>query len=356
MHIIHFCGALKGGPISAIAEWIHQQVAAGWQVALVYSPARDPVETFRDYLPAEIELIPLDVHRDIDPASDVAAIRRLTKWLKHRKPDIIHLHSSKAGAIGRIAARFAGIPAIYSTHAVAFLRTDVSLPTRAMFFAVEWLLGLVGTVTVACSASELAAMRLIPGRKMVIPNGIDLTSLPQPTPRQDHEGLNIVLCGRITAQKNPELACAIAEASPPDWRWTWLGGGDLEDSVRVRGRISVTGWLPRSEAMARLTAADVAVHTSNWEGMPIAILEAMAMGLPVVATDVVGNRDLVIQKKTGFIGRSKSELLEGLRALAASTALRREMGTAARLRVITEFNQEDLARRWAALYARLVKY
>src|SRR6185312_8614205 len=127
-------------------------------------------------------------------------------------PDILHLHSSKAGAVGRVAARLARIPAIYSTHGVAFLRTDVGLATRALFYGAEFLLGLVGTVTVACSASELAAMRHIPGRKIAIPNGVNLADLPPPEPKRPRAGMDIVLCGRITAQKNPELANRVAAA------------------------------------------------------------------------------------------------------------------------------------------------
>jgi glycosyltransferase involved in cell wall biosynthesis len=356
MHVVHFCAALKGGPLSAIAPLIHRQVSAGWQVTLIYSPARDPVETFRSELPGGIELIPLDVYREIHPASDFAAGRKLTKWLKHRKPSIIHLHSSKAGAVGRIAARLAGVPTIYSPHAIAFLRRDVSVATRVMFYVLEWLLGLAGATTVACSSSELAAMRLLPGHKMMIPNGVDLAGLPSLSAQPNRTYLNVILCGRITAQKNPKLACAIAEASSPHWRWTWLGGGDLEDLVKIRGRIAVTGWLSRGEVLAKLAAADVVVHTSSWEGMPIALLEAMGIGLPAVVTDVPGNRDVVDPTKTGFICRTLDDFVYALNILANEPALRRKMGDAARARVQRMFDLDRLQQRWISLYKELVRH
>lgn len=355
MKIVHFCGALMGGPLSAIAEWTRQQAAAGHEIALIYSPLRDPLDSFRGALPPDIALIPLDVGREINPRGDIAAARKLAAWLKQAKPDILHLHSSKAGAIGRVAAWLAGVPAIYSTHSIAFLRTDVGLPTRMLFFAMEWLLGLIGTATVACSPSELKAIRLIPGRKLVIPNGIDMAAMPAPRMTDDHPGLEIVLCGRITMQKSPSLACAIADASPPAWRWTWLGGGDLEEMVRRRGRIAVAGWLPRSEVLARMGGADVMVHTSSWEGMPIAMLEAMALGLPVVATDVVGNRDLVRPGETGYVARDVEEFLKALQKLAETPALRRKMGDAARAAVIQEYDQDQLAKRWQALYGEVYR-
>jgi len=350
MYIVHFCGALKGGPLSAIAEWTRQQIIAGHRVSLVYSPLRDPVESFRGDLDARIGLIPLDVRREIDPAGDYRACRRLATILRQIRPDVLHLHSSKAGAIGRVAAWRVGVPAIYSTHGMAYLRTDVGWATRAMFYGLECLLGLSGATTVACSPSELRSMRFIPGAKMDIPNGVDLATLPAPVPAPPHEGLDILLCGRITTQKNPELACRIAALSPPSWRWTWLGGGELEGLVQAGGRITVTGWIPRAEALARLKAGDVMVHTSSWEGMPIAVLEAMALGLPIVATNVVGNSDLVDPGKTGFIADDVTGFIAALTQLAASSELRQRMGREGRERVAENFDQATLSARWMALY------
>ena len=202
MHILHVAGALKGGPLSAVADWTRYQLAAGHKVSLVYSPVRDPLDTFRDALAAEIELHALEIPRDIRIATDYRACRKLVNIVRVTRPDVIHLHSSKSGAIGRIAAILCGTPTIYSPHGVSYLRTDVGILTRALYFALEWLLGCLGALTVACSPSELHALKLIPGRKLMIPNGIDLASIPDKKPRSA-DGFRIVLCGRITAQKNP---------------------------------------------------------------------------------------------------------------------------------------------------------
>jgi glycosyltransferase involved in cell wall biosynthesis len=353
MHIVHIAGALMGGPLSAITEWTRLQVKAGHRVSLIYSPLRDPVESFRAALPAEVALYPLDMRRDIHPIADFRATRATAKLLRSLHPDIVHMHSSKAGALGRIAAWLTHTPSVYSPHGLAYLRTDVGILTRAFYFMLEWLLGLAGTVTVACSPSELEAMRSIPGAKTFIPNGIDFAALRPATAITARTKLRIVLCGRITAQKNPLLACAIAQASPPDWHWAWLGDGDMRDSVEHAGRIEVLGWTPRSEALDRLSASDVMVTTSSWEGMPIAVLEAMALGLPVVATDAVGNRDLIRSGENGFIATDVAGFLRALNCLAQSPELRRAMGEAGRQRVLNEYDQDKLGARWINLYARL---
>ncbi len=353
MHIVHIAGALMGGPLSAITEWTRLQVKAGHRVSLIYSPLRDPVESFRAALPAEVALYALEMRRDIHPIADFRATLAMAKLLHSLRPDIVHLHSSKAGALGRIAAWLAHAPSIYSPHGLAYLRTDVGILTRAFYFTLEWLLGLVGTVTVACSPSELEAMHGIPGGKTVIPNGVDLAALRPTTEITARTGLRIVLCGRITAQKNPQLACAIARASPPDWHWAWLGDGDMRDDVERAGCIEVLGWMPRSEALARLSASDVMVTTSSWEGMPIAVIEAMALGLPVVATDAVGNRDLIRSGENGFIATDVPGFLRALNCLAQSPELRHGMGNAGRQRVLNEYDQDKLGARWINLYARL---
>ncbi len=353
MHITHFCGALKGGPLSAVAEWTRQQVAAGHCVSLIFSPVRDPVESFRNELPPQVALYPVAVGRAINPLEDLRALQTLTSMLRQINPDILHLHSSKAGALGRVAARLLSIPSVYSTHGMSYLRTDVGWPTRLLFFLLEWLLGPLGSVTVACSPSELKSMHAIPGRKITIPNGIALDSLPAAVPGAAVDSIKIALCGRITAQKNPHLAQAIAAQSPSAWRWCWLGDGEMRAVVEAGGRIKIAGWRPRNETLTQLGASDIMLHTSSWEGMPIAMLEAMAMGLPVVATDAVGNRDLIVHGVTGFVARDAKGLLQALEMLADSPDLRRRMGEAGRQRVTAEFDQSLLVWRWQALYAEL---
>jgi glycosyltransferase involved in cell wall biosynthesis len=354
MHIVHVACALKGGPLTVVVELGRHQIAAGHKVSLVYSPLRDPAESFRGDLSPEIELCSIDTPREIDPVGDLRAALNLTRLFRTLRPDIVHLHSSKAGAIGRIAARMAGVPAIYSPHGISYLRTDVAPATRAFYFALEWILGLAGTVTAASSPSELEALRPIPGQKAMIPNAINLGTL-QP---KDHDEaptseLQIVLYSRITAQKNPNLACEIAEMSPPSWRWFWLGDGELRDIVRRSGRIEILGWMPHAAALSRLRSADILVHTSTWEGMPMGVLECMALGLPVVATGAIGTRDLILPGVTGFIANDAPTFLSALQTLANSQLLRRRLGGAGRLRVTHDFDPVALAARWANLYAQV---
>lgn len=356
MHIMHVAGALRGGPIRAIADWTSTQVRFGHKVSLVYSLSRDPIETFRGELSSEIKLHGIDMPREIVWRLDLKACRDLIALIRHVRPDVIHLHSSKAGAVGRVAARICNVPSVYSPHGLSYLRTDVGRPSRALYFALEYCGAMIGSCTVACSPSERDKLRWIPGYKGMIPNGIALDELPSlgVEDRQLNDAVNVIICGRIAAQKDPELACEIAAASPPHWRWHWIGDGEMREAVEKGGRIQVLGWLPREQVLDHMRRADILVHTSKWEGMPIAILEGMALGLPIVASNGTGTSDLIVAGETGYLAASVQEFRSALNRLAASADLRRRMGLAGRDRVEEVFDQRKLSVRWLEVYKCLL--
>lgn len=354
LHICHVALALKGGPLTLISDWIREQVRLGHRVSLVYSPLRDDVTEIQAVIPADVLLIPLAVSREVRPERDVRSVAALRRVLAGLRPDIIHNHCAKAGLVGRLTGRLMGIPTIYSPQGLAYLQRDVSWFSRALYFGVEWFLGRVGTMTVASSATELLHLRGVPGRKGMIPNGISLADFQDVVPAARSGRFRVVLCGRLSAQKNPAMAAAIAAAAPADWEWLWIGDGELRAEAEASGRIQVLGWLGRQEVLSLVASADVLLHMSLWEGMPMAILEAMALGRPVVASDVVGNKDLVVPGRTGFLVETVEDSVRAMTALAGSDALRRQMGDAGRAEVARTFDQSFLIRRWIDLYRDLI--
>src|SRR5581483_3647614 len=105
-------------------------------------------------------------------------------------------------------------------------------------------------------------------------------------------------------------------------------------------KVEITGWLEPAKALERLRGLDVFVHYSAWDALPNAVLEAMAAGLPVVASNVPGCRDAVVDGETGFIARDEVELLERCLKLVDDPALRRRMGEAGRARVAERFSRK----------------
>jgi hypothetical protein len=147
MHICHVTGALAGGPATSIGLLSARQAGAGHEVSPVCSSIRDEVWPYRKRFDHFRAAIPWRVGRSIGPR-DLPAFFELVRILRRLAPDIVHLHCSKAGALGRLAARTVGLPAVYSPRGVAFVRTD-RLLDRAVYRMLESCLARGGEPVVA---------------------------------------------------------------------------------------------------------------------------------------------------------------------------------------------------------------
>ncbi len=277
------------------------------------------------------------------------ALKAIRAQIIEYDPDVIHLHSSKAGILGRLALkRSSKIPLYYSPHGFSFLREDVDPFRRRIFLALEKMIHLRHSARIiAVSDGEAEHARKITGKVTTISNFID-TSLFESEGPQD--GGCIVTCGRISPQKNPGLFNEIA-LNFPDKKFLWVGDGPLRDHL-TSPNITVTGLLPRLKAIDTVKTAMLYIQTSLWEGMPVSILEAMAAGRAVVASDIVGNRDLI---KDGLTGRlcdahSTKEYILQIRELIAFPKQREKLGKAAATYVREHHSLLGAVKRYEALY------
>jgi len=225
----------------------------------------------------------------------LAAVRAIRRVRRRTGADIVHAHSSFAGAYARVALRSSPRTRIvYTPHCYAFERADLSVWSRRMFRAVEWLLSFNVETIAACSEGEAeAAERRGPLRPRVVhvPN---VVAVPLPDDRRDdpgqHRPLRVASLGRIAPQKDPmRFAEAIASirASGVEVAPVWMGGGRVEDVTRLeRAGVDVTGWIPHAEVGSRLVQSDVYLHTAAWEGFPLAVLEAVQAGVPTLVRPI----------------------------------------------------------------------
>ena len=230
--------------------------------------------------------------------ANLFAFIRLVRWLKETRPEILHTWLFHANVLGRLAAKFAKVPRIVSSIRVAeprrwHLWLDRRTSSRA-------------DVILANSPSlrDYAAAHGIPDAKLrVIPNAVDLPQFAS-TPRKTREVPVALFVGRLAEQKGVDLLLRAA-ARTPGVRFRIAGDGPDRDSLAKLARelgLSNVEFLGQSERVAELLAdADVLVAPSRWEGMPNVVLEAMAARVPVVATDVVGTRDLIRNDENGLL-------------------------------------------------------
>jgi glycosyltransferase involved in cell wall biosynthesis len=275
------------------------------------------------------------------------AFKAIRERMKRFKPDVIHLHSSKGGFIGSLAAK-GHKRLFYSPHGFAFLRTDVGGLKRTIFFLAErWIRRFAGGTIIAVSKGELEEASRVGRKAVAINNFIDVRKLPE---RFSTDQIQVVTTGRINYQKNPQLFNTVAEQLP-DIQFIWVGDGPLR-SVLTSPNITVTGYLSRTEALAQVAGATLYIQTSKWEGMPVSVLEAMAIGLPIVATDIIGNRDLITHDRDGLlcdIGDTGA-FVNAVRHLLQDQEQAQRLGLQAREKITGSFNIDGAIAQYEHLY------
>jgi glycosyltransferase involved in cell wall biosynthesis len=354
MRIVHVATGFLGGPEVIVRQLIEMQRAAGHHVTLIYGKTHNGFEAGIKQLPSDLDMIGWDADRAISFAKDRAAYRALVQYLRALKPDIVHMHNSKAGALGRLACRRLGLRNIYSPHGPPYLRRDISSLKRFIYFSLEWMLCLIGDQLVASSAGEMQAIRFLPGAKHLIYNGVNIAEIERKAsgvPVKPPDGkLRIIISSRVWAQKNPELVARIAAQSPPEWEWCWIGDGPLRDLLTATGRVEVLGWQEPEAVLATVKTADIYLQASHWEGMSFALLEAMTLGKPCVVSNVPGNQDLVQNAISGFVCDNDQDYLDALSSLAADVTLRQCLGKGAAQRIAGSFSLDKIAVLWSRLY------
>jgi len=356
-HIVHVVESFGGGVISFVEQLCHHLPQYTHTVVHAIRPTEVDAALIQARFPAQVSFIhwPHAV-RQIAPLADIKALRALLKILPTLLPDMVHLHSSKAGFIGRIACHLLRLPAvIYTPGGVALLRQDISATQRFMYGALEAFGSLFGGVVVACGPSEAKALAHYRVATTIIANGTEPG--PEPTPRPPAPAfIKVVALGRATAQKNPAQFGRIAKAlvAKGGWQFVWVGSGELEHTL-LAASVTCTGWLPATQARAHLAEADIYMSTSVWEGLSLAVLEAMGAGLPLVLSACPGNTDVVQPGQNGYLFTTDAQAIAALQTLAADAGLRATMGMASRKLLVQEHDVRQVAQGYHQLYQKLIR-
>lgn len=302
--------------------------------------------------------------RPIHPFRDLAALLELCTVLSRIRPHLVSAHSSKAGFLGRLAARLLGIPAVFTVHGWAFTE-GVPNSERMAYALAERLAGEWAdrVITVSEYDYRLALRyRVVPPKKLVtVHNGVpDVPESLRAQPQR--EPARLIMVARFEPQKDhATLLRALAKLQSMRWQLDLVGDGPLVEAVRrqaaslgIASRVAF--WGARNDIPELLAKSQVFVLTSNWEGLPLTILEAMRAGLPVIASDVGGVREAVVDGETGFLvpRRGVEALHTRLQSLLANPELRLTMGTKGRIRYESHFTFNYMLARTLAVYHEVV--
>lgn len=377
MRILHVMEATIGGTRRHLRDVARGQAAAGHAVTVVAAAEREPAvqgdfELLRE---AGVAVRELPMVRSIRPRLDRQHLGAIRSTLRDFRPEIVHTHSSKAGALGRWASVRSGIGRrVHTPHTFAFLFDAMFSPTkRRLFRAIEVGLGRVTDRLVAVSRGEAETIEssgvVDRARVRVVENGIDpapwraAASLDRAALGVPHDAPLVLVVGLLNSAKGQDLALrALAAGARPDAHLLLAGHGELEPELRALAtslglgeRAHFLGW--RDDVPQLMATCDVLCLPSRWEALPYAVLEAMAAGRPVVATRVDGARDLVDEGASGFLADVGD--VDGLaraldRALELDDAERGRLGAAGRRRFDAGYTVEHMVRGLDAVYGEVL--
>ena len=352
MRILHVTEASWAGTLQVVRTLAADQAASGHDVTLAYADLPQAPADLGLTAAAGVELVPLKWTRR-SAAAQLAAGRELRRLVRERRPDLVHLHSSFAGAVGALALP-RGVPLIYTPHGFAFARKGIGRATGIAVRAVEALVArrcaLVGTVSEA--EAELARSGVRAPRIAMVRNGIPDLDDGVPERSIDRAEAVVVALGRIAEQRRPAATARILAALAPYARVAWIGGsGDGDDSAIRDAGIPVSGWLPHGEALERLAEATVYLHWSAWDGQSLAILEAIARDVVVVASDIPPNREIVGPRQ---VRADEPSAIALARSVLEDPALRAELLAEQRRRA-PAFGARRMSAEWLAVYERTLR-
>ena len=351
-----------------------------YRTTLVTGPAIGPEgDLIRRARRNRVDLLILpSLRRQINPWRDLVSFWQLYRLFRGERPDVVHTHSSKAGILGRAAARLAGVPVIVHTiHGMSFHRNQC-LTLNAMYVLLErmaarWTHALI-SVADAMTEQSLAARVAPPEKFTTIRSGMEVEAFLADNGGREAAraelgiGADEFVIGKIARLFELKGHEDVLRAAPavlrrfPSVRFLFVGDGVLKSRLQalaaelgIGDRVTFAGLVEPDRIPAMIKAMDLIVHASLREGLARVLPEALISGRPVVSYDIDGAREVVVNGETGFLVPPRS--IEGLaqamtRVLSDPDAAGRT-ARRGRQRFTDQFRAETMVRRIAALYRRL---
>ena len=376
IRILHVLEATTGGTRRHLSDIVFNLNTERFDVSVLCAALRDPafLDDVADMRAHGADVTIIRMLREIHPLVDARALRQTRQHLRRGKYDIVHTHSSKAGILGRIAARQAGIPAVVHTpHAFAF-QMDVAWPRRVFYALLERRAArFTDRIVCVCPSERAQALshRIAPPERLtVIENAIDPQDISARCAAVDRDsvrrsfGFNpqdlvVGMAARFTHQKGHDvLVNAVSQLAPAmPLRLLLPGAGKCKRAIKAlirRRGLADTCRLPDTldDVSPFYAAVDVFVLPSRWEGLPYSLLDAMAAGKPIVASNSGGVSDTLQDGRTGLLVEPADTvaLAGALERVLKDADLRTRLGRQARRAVERRDNLKQMIGKLENLY------
>lgn len=305
--------------------------------------------------------------RSISPFKDIKCINEIVGLLKSIKPDLISTHSSKAGILGRLAAHRCGIPAIFTAHGWAFTEGVPEMQRRLYIHVERTAARWSGKIICVSEYDRQLALKHgvgSPEQLITIHNGMPLLPGDYLAKQGEKDPVRLIMVSRFSEQKDHQLLLyALSELRVNhDFVVDLVGDGpllpqykELTRKLALDDNVNILG--ARTDVPELLAKAQVFLLISKWEGFPRSILEAMRAGLPVIASDVGGARESVVDGETGFlVPRGDVYILrDRLATLINQAELRVQMGRKGRDRFLQNFTFQHMLTKTLGVYQEVLQ-
>lgn len=355
--ILFIVESFGSGVFSFLVDLINE-IDSEFEIVVAYGVREETLENFRDYFKDSIKFVQVkNFTRSINPKKDFKALKEIKKIVKEERPDIVHLHSSKAGVLGRLAVNGRKIKMFYNPHGFSFLKKDDSKLKRCIYWTIEKVVATINKncIIIGCSHGEFEEAKKLNKKSICINNGVNIAKLTLETKELetkiiDYNNIKICTIGRIGYQKNPDMFNRIATKFP-NIQFTWIGEGNFKDRL-TSSNIKITGWKERKEVLQILNNNDIFILTSLWEGLPLSLLEAMYMKKICIVSNCIGNKDVIRDGENGYISENLEDFVKNITKVIESEKDNNRIISNAYNDVVNNYNIEIMANKYKEAYLK----
>ena len=347
------CEAFGGGVFTYVSQ-LCNDMCDDFEVYLAYSIRPQTPKDYMKFIDPRVHMVRVNSFGKkglTNIFNDIKVIKELRQIEQDIKPDIIHLHSSIAGGMGRIAYKGKMNTVVYTPHGYAHILMGVGLKSF-MYKTMEKILGKTNSMTLTCCKSEDEVAKTLCKRTAYIETGVNLNDLSESLDGIEpvkNKKFTVFTLGRACVQKQPRLFNRIAELVP-EANFIWIGNGELESDLTAPN-IKITGWKPRKEALAMAKGADAFILCSLGEAIAMSLIENMYIKKLILVSNVMGNKSVINDGINGYVCEKAEDY--AARIKASMKHFPEELPEQAYKDVLTIYNTDIMKKKYIKFYNSL---
>lgn len=352
--ILMVCEAFGGGVFTYVSQ-LCNDMAGNFEIYLAYTLRPQTPKNYKEFIDSRVHLIEMKnvgVSGLAKISNDIKAIKELRLIEKKVQPNLIHLHSSVAGGLGRLAFNGKNNTIVYTPHGYAHILTGHG--KKSFFYKIaEKILG-NRALTLTCCESEDEEAKKFSCERAYIETGVNLSDLSASLDKIEpikNEKFTVFTLGRVCVQKRPQLFNEIAKLVP-EAKFVWIGNGELENEL-TSPNIEVTGWKPRKEALAMAKGADAFILCSFGEAIAMSLIENMFIKKLILVSNTMGNKSVIQDGINGYVCEKAEDYAKRIRTAIKDFPL--ELTDKAYQDVINIYNTEVMKQKYIKFYSENIK-